>query len=62
MGQNLKGLNRHFVSMEMAAEAEILDFLRFSQAPDLAGIRDQPPKYSFAERESWPRLRDTNAA
>jgi hypothetical protein len=50
------------VSMEMAAEVEILDFLRFSQAPDLAGIRDQPPKYSFAERESWPRLRDTNAA
>jgi hypothetical protein len=62
MGQNLKGLNRDIVRMKVAAEVEILDFLRFSQAPDLVGISDQPSKYSFAGRDSYTRLRATNAA
>ena len=62
MGQNLERLNRDIVRMKVAAEVEVLDFLGFSQASNLVGIRDQTSRYSFAARESWPSLRDAVAA
>jgi len=41
MRQNLEGLDGNVVGMEVAAEVEILRFLRFGQAADLVGICDQ---------------------